>query len=106
MEGHSPLVQQKYAPRLRHKVGNIIKNHIPHTPADNHSKGSVEDQIAYLLGCPTTVRLFGAAQTKPPSAHKPHKVHEPVPVDLHGAQGKGHRINVWITNHGCLELKS
>ena len=106
MEGHASVPH----PQNFHGVGlvgcEVIEQNIAQARAHNHTEHGPGDEVVHLILFPAGTGAGCPVTSQQPGQQKGYHVHEAVPVQAHGAEGNGNRINGGIGKHMFLERKA
>ena len=92
VKGHAPVPDAQNFQRVVKVYGQIVKQHITQTAAQNNAHHDAGEQVVHIGGGPAGPGLCGAAAAQNPAQGKARQIHEAVPVYGKGADGKRDRI--------------
>ena len=101
VEAHSAVPDLEDIQRMGHVVAELVEQHIPEPPSQDHASDAVEQQVLDIGGNPRgRFRDRREGLVTKPQPHQPvghgerQQVHDGVPVDPHGPDGDCHGVHV------------
>ncbi len=97
--GHAALPDTEDHQRIIEEGAEVVEQHVTDAPAEHDTECDIEQQVGHLRFFPFGTGPARADHAQPPATDKADQVHQPVPVHLQRADGKGNGIDVRIDQH-------
>src|SRR3989344_3740533 len=100
VERHPAGPEIKDFERVVEIVRQVVEQHVPQPPTENHAKNDVKKKIGNLFRLPVETGLFRLTHGQPPAADEANEVHQAVPVNLKRSETDGDGVDVGSNKHG------
>nr|GFB40418.1 bifunctional dihydrofolate reductase-thymidylate synthase [Tanacetum cinerariifolium] len=96
VERHPALPYLKDEQRIGDVVGQVIKQHVTESSADDNAHGHPKDHVRELFLGPGRIKAVQATGGQVPGTADTDQIHQAVPMNLQRTDGHGYRVNLRV----------